>query len=1079
MQCLACNTNNPDTNRFCENCGNQFGAVCAHCGRENGPTAKFCGDCGSKIGPQASVGATPRTFDEPVGQRPPELKIATVLFADIVGSTEKLAYLGPEDAMQRLQPAVQEMCDAVERYGGTVVRTLGDGIMALFGAPRALEGHARLACEAALRMQATFTDASWDLGVRIGLHTGQIASDPTVGVSARSDAVHGLTIHLASRVMASSAPGEIRITQATRAQAGDYYGFHDLGPTPLRGIGEDTPLFALVRDGKDAEMILRRNVRAQFRGRTEEMELLRSAVRQAEANDAPVVGISGEPGSGKSRVCAEFAQWCRTQGVVVHEVRVQLYGHAAPLQPILELFRKCFLNISDADDDATVRKKIEHCLAVRNGVDETPAGNGDQALVADFIGLTHSEELSSTTASAARRARLLEITRHLVQQPRDQVTLILLEDLQWLDEPSLEFLSELVAAVIGTKVLLLLNHRPEFVAAWQAASHYKKVELPDLSDEIVAQIVTDLSGYHRGLTSARDLIVRRSGGNPLFAEELVRSLNDDVISVNQSKLASKIDTLERSLPFSVQSIIGARIDHLDASDKSLLQMCSVIGKDISLTVLERISSEEVPGDINQRLQRLCAGDFIQATSGESGFEYSFRHPLIQEVAYETQLRARRSSVHHAVAVAMEDYYRNRGNEFAALIAHHYAAAGDCLEAAKHEARAANWLASTNASQATKHWRRVRELLKDQSTTKEVASLRSISGARMVYLGWREGLPQEEIQQIVEESLALADQTDVDLLQLLLFAKGRGLQSNGGASDEYMRCVKKALALGAKSTRAGRTALLNIALSQACAWSGLLKEGMAANDAGLAGLADIGDFDREFVGVDVEQWVYGIRVRLMNRLGRFDEAHKLLSDISSRAAASADAVMKQIAHHVYIDLAWCAGSADLVADRSLQVLQIAQSSSSAYAQVFAHNSAGLGAFVAGDYSKANASFQEALKRLKESNAAVEFEPELLASLAECCLKEESYDSAMKHAESGIHAATQQSNRIAECRSLIVLSSVLMRRGELERIPMLLERAKDLIMETGASILQERLERTQREFLGAFDPGLAPSGSAAHQ
>ena len=231
MQCLACNTTNPDTNRYCENCGNQFGAVCARCGRENGPTARFCGDCGLKISPQLPVGATARTPDEPVGHRPPdswgELKIATVLFADIVGSTEKLAYLGPEDAMQRLQPAVQQMCDAVERYGGTVVRTLGDGIMALFGAPRALEGHARLACEAALRMQVDFTDATWDLGVRIGLHTGQIASDPTVGVSARSDAVHGLTIHLASRVMASSAPGEIRITQPPRAQPGDYSRFHD------------------------------------------------------------------------------------------------------------------------------------------------------------------------------------------------------------------------------------------------------------------------------------------------------------------------------------------------------------------------------------------------------------------------------------------------------------------------------------------------------------------------------------------------------------------------------------------------------------------------------------------------------------------------------------------------------------------------------------------------------------------------------------------------------------------------------------------------------------------------------------
>jgi len=243
MQCLACNTKNPDTNRYCENCGHQFGLVCGRCGRENGPSARFCGGCGVKVGAAATqAGAGGRPLDEAGGQRPVEswgeLKIATVLFADIASSTEQVAYLGPEDAMQRLQPAVAQMCEAVERYGGTVVRTLGDGIMALFGAPRTLEGHVRLACEAALRIQAAFAEEAWDLAVRIGLHTGQIASDPSVGFSARSDGVHGLTIHLANRVMASAAPGEIRITQATRAQAGDYYGLQDLGPVPLKGIGE-------------------------------------------------------------------------------------------------------------------------------------------------------------------------------------------------------------------------------------------------------------------------------------------------------------------------------------------------------------------------------------------------------------------------------------------------------------------------------------------------------------------------------------------------------------------------------------------------------------------------------------------------------------------------------------------------------------------------------------------------------------------------------------------------------------------------------------------------------------------------
>ena len=1087
MRCLACNTNNSDTNRYCENCGNQFGHVCPHCGRENSPTARFCGDCGTaiasavggipvEVAPSSLSSAVPQRLAEPRG----ELKIATVLFADIASSTEEVAHLGPEEAMQRLQPAVGHMCDAVERYGGTVVRTLGDGIMALFGAPRTLEGHVRLACEAALRIQAVFATEARGLSVRIGLHTGQIASDPSVGVSARSDGVHGLTIHLASRVMASAEPGEIRITQASRAQAGEYYEFHDLGPIPLRGIGVATVLFSLVQSRIGPDVVLRRSTRAQFRGRVSEMELLQSAIRDAERGNAPVIGISGEPGAGKSRLCSEFSQWCRARGVVVHEVRAQLYGHAAPLQPILELFRKCFFDISDIDDAAIARKKIAQRLAIQGSGGELSLDERDETLVADFIGLTSSEDASPTSVSTARRARLLAITRHLMRQPRGtSVTLILLEDLHWLDEPSLEFLSELVAAAVGTKVLLLLNYRPSFTAAWESAPHSKRTHLADLSNELVGQIVTDLTSYHRDLSAARDLIIRRSSGNPLFAEELVRSLNEDVISFGQSKLESKIDALERSLPFNVQSIIGARIDRLPAADKSLLQMCSVIGKDIPLNVLERIAKEEVSGDISQGLERLCAADFIQAHSSETGFEYSFRHPLIQEVAYETQLRARRSSLHEIVAVAMEQYYRHRSKEFAALIAHHYAAAGANLKAAEHESRAAKWLASTNASQSIKHWRKVRKLLEDQTQTKDVAGLRSLAGARIVLLGWREGLRQEEIQQIVEESLVFAEQTDINLVQLLLFAQGRSLQSNGGASDEYIRCVKKALALAPHSIGTGRRALLNVALSHACAWSGLLREGIAANDAGLIGQAEIDDFDREFIGVDAEQWAWGIRARLLNRLGRFDEALQHLSQISERAASSADPVMKQIAHHVYIDLAWCAENSDLVADHSAQVSKFAETSSSSYAQVFAHNCAGLAALVLGDFSRARMSFNEALTRLRESRAALEFGPEILAGLAECCLAEGAYDRAISYSESAINAATLQSNRISECRSLIVLSAALLRRDQPERIPILLERAKDLIDVTGASILQKKLDLAWQEYLQAFDPKSGPSSTATHQ
>ncbi|MBS0344013.1 MAG: AAA family ATPase, partial [Proteobacteria bacterium] len=672
MHCPACKTHNSDTNRYCENCGGALGPVCAHCGRENGRNAKFCGHCGSGLAVLSTL-PTSDSANSPAGGASisrggdprQELKIATVLFADIANSTEEVAQLGAEEAMQRLQPVVRQMCTPVERYGGTVVRTLGDGIMALFGAPMALEGHVRLACEAALRIQGIFENEDWKLGVRVGLHTGQVASDPTVGLSARSDGVHGLTIHLANRVMASAEPGEIRITQATQELAADSYEFRAVGLTALRGIAVPQALFTLLGARRAQDLQLRRNTRAKFHGRIEEMKQLQASLALAQEGRARVIGISGEPGAGKSRLCAEFASWCRERGATVHEIRSQLYGHAAPLQPVLELFRQAFFGIGDADDPETVRSKIARCLAQCDQDHAFTVDPGDEALLAEFIGLATAEDTSQAVTATFRRGRLLALARQLVRLPRDGVSLILLEDLHWLDEPSLEFLSELVASVEGTRVLLLLNYRPNFSAEWQGNPNYEHIRLEGLANEVVEQIVQDLTNYQLDLSDVRELIIRRSGGNPLFAEELVRALNEDLISVGAPKPQYRIEILERSLPFSVQSIIGARIDRLDPSDKSLLQMCSVVGKDIPRLVLEHIAAEEVHGDITKALGRLCAADFIQRNADEDRFEYSFRHPLIQEVAYETQLRARRSAMHEVVATVMEKHYAGRGKEFSA------------------------------------------------------------------------------------------------------------------------------------------------------------------------------------------------------------------------------------------------------------------------------------------------------------------------------------------------------------------------------------------------------------------------------
>ncbi|MBS0343684.1 MAG: hypothetical protein JSS56_24530, partial [Proteobacteria bacterium] len=266
----------------------------------------------------------------------------------------------------------------------------------------------------------------------------------------------------------------------------------------------------------------------------------------------------------------------------------------------------------------------------------------------------------------------------------------------------------------------------------------------------------------------------------------------------------------------------------------------------------------------------------------------------------------------------------------------------------------------------------------------------------------------------------------------------------------------------------------------CAWSGLLREGMAANDAALAGLADIDDFDREFIGFDVDQWAHGIRVRLLNRLGRFDDTLQYLARISERASARVDPVMKQIAHHVYIDLAWCSGRKGFVAEHAEHVLQIAEASRSSYTRIFAYSSCGIASLVLGDHAQARSAFNEALTHLRQSRAAIEFEPEVLAGLAECSLALGLLDEATNQAELAINAATHQSNRIAECRSLIALANALAQRGQPARTPRLLQRAEDLIDITGACVLRPRLDAARENCLRTLAADAAPrSAAGAHQ
>lgn len=1026
LRCPACLAANPDANRFCGSCGVALG---------------------TGVQKPASVIAS-SVAETQWGA----LKHATILFADVVSSTEHVAGMDPEQAMEQLRPAVQRMCTAVEQFGGTVVRTLGDGVMALFGVPRALEGHATLACEAALCMQAAFEGPG--LRIRVGLHSGPVALDPETATATRGGGVHGHAIHLASRVVGLAEPGGICLTADCLALVRNACDVRSLGRHPLRGIADPVELYSLSGMKNDVQSHnFHEAVLSPFCGRTREFGLLQEALSSAKNGAGSVIGLSGAPGTGKSRLCHEFAQYCHLQGVPVFEVRTQLYGHATPLQPVLMLLRACFFLITPLHDAAEARDRIALGLAKLG-----PVSGDDLALLQEFLGVADAAARACALNARARRARLLGLLHELVKNAGNQASVIIFEDLHWLDEASGEFLSALVNAVAGTRILLLLNYRPVYQAPWSAVPHFHAMPLSDLSTADTEILVRERLASYPGLQSFFSLIVERSAGNPFFAEELVHSLVEKSAAADSGGKKADIASLAHALPATVQAVIGERIDRLVGTQRTLLHICAVIGKEIPLAVLQDVAVYLV-SQLESGLDGLCEVELLQLLREiAGGRRFAFRHPLIQEVAYGTQLKARRANLHAAVAVAMETHYSAQPGEFAALIAYHYEAAGQFFNAAQHEARAAKWTGSTNSAQAIKHWRRVWTLLDGQERSSSVNSLRALAGGRIVYLGWREGLRPQEVEQIIPEAIAHASEVDARLVQLLLFAQGRMLQSGGGAADEYVASIVKALSLTPAGSDVGRVAMLNVALSQAYAWAGLLAQGLAANDRALQGLSQIDQFDREFIDFSIEQWVVGIRVRLLIRMGRLNDAQACLQQMLASDEVLGDPVIRQITHHLHVEFANATQNPALARQHVAIVVSLADQHTSPYSRVFALWCSGLADVSGGNLETAERSFSNALVCISATKVAVEFEAEIRASLAECHHKLGKLDIALEVAKENIAIARPRNNRLAECRALIVCGGVLSQKNDVNSWREALDfysRAEQLITLTGAKMYEQRL------------------------
>jgi predicted ATPase/class 3 adenylate cyclase len=660
---------------------------CSNCGAQLRANAKFCPQCAHPVGaaadPEKQGEITPQSYtpkhlaDKILTSRAAlegERKQVTVLFADLTGSMELLADRDPEEARSILDPVLAHMMDAVHAYEGTVNQVMGDGIMALFGAPIALEDHAVRACYAAKRMQDRISSYGDEvqrkhgvpIQMRIGLHSGEVVVR-SIGSDLKMDySAIGQTTHLAARMEQTAKPGTILATADTVKLAEGFIQVNPLGPVAVKGMREPVEVFELT-----GAIVRRTRLQAraasgglsQFVGRKREFEVLAEATRNAKEGKGQAVAIVGEPGVGKSRLYWEFTHSHHTHGCLVVEASSVSYGKATSFLPVIDLL-KSYFQIGERDDARSVKEKLTGKLLTLD--------RSLEAFLPPLLALLDQpveDEQWQQIEPPQRRRQTLEALKQLwLREAQNQPLVLVFEDLHWIDSETQAFLNELIEKIPAAPILLLFNYRPEYQSHWGNKTFFNQLRLDTLPVASTEELLTSLLGPDNALAPLKQMLVKR--GNPFFLEETVRTLVETGTLAGERgayTLTKPIEALQ--IPATVQTVLAARIDRLDSEDKRLLQTASVIGKDVPFALLKVIADMD-ESDLMQALSRLQAAEFVYEAGLFPDIEYTFKHALTHEVAAGGLTQERKRAVHSQIVDAIEQAYADRIDENIERLAHH-------------------------------------------------------------------------------------------------------------------------------------------------------------------------------------------------------------------------------------------------------------------------------------------------------------------------------------------------------------------------------------------------------------------------
>jgi class 3 adenylate cyclase/tetratricopeptide (TPR) repeat protein len=768
-----------------------LGNSCPKCTVENAPDAKFCSQCGASLDSPAGRGAKAETRESGLGA---ERRHLTVLFCDLVGSTELTAQLDPEEWREVVAGYHRAATENITRFAGYVALYLGDGVMAYFGWPKAHENDAERAARAGLAIVEAISTRSTSpkISVRVGIDSGSVV----VGASAGKGAdVFGETPNIAARVQTAAAPNTVLITGATHRLLSGLFVVEELGAQQLRGVANPVELYRVLRPTGVRGRIAAAGGLTPFVGREEELRLLLSRWERARQGQGQLVLVVGEAGIGKSRLVAEFHDRIRDTPHIWMESAGEQFFENTPFHAITEMLSQ-WLELQGGTKPDDRLERLDRALESAGLKPEQAA-----ALIADLLQLPARERYSVITLNAEQRRRrlLAALTGWIYGAAKLQPVVMVIEDLHGVDPSTLELLRLLAEQGVMVPLMLICTARPEFHSEWPMRSHHTQITMNRLSAGDVRQMVGLVAARNALASESVEVVIERTGGVPLFVEELTRAVLE----------SGAVKPSAREIPVTLHDSLMARLDRL-GSAKDALQVASVIGGEFSYELLHAVhrTSEQ---ELESELRKITDADLLYFRGIAPEATYRFKHALIRDAAYEALLKSRRKELHRLVASTIDEKFAALKEAHPEVLARHWTEAGET------EPAIAEWTRAGKAAEARNAFIEAQESLQQalallnlvpESQERDVRELKLRQSLRnMIHVtrGWAAPEAAEAAERI-----GLLAQRSGDLWLLVESMTGRCFQALiVGALSNAAALADEALELARREGNPTSLALLHV------------------------------------------------------------------------------------------------------------------------------------------------------------------------------------------------------------------------------------------------------------------------------